>query len=177
MSPKRISRFAALVAVAAVMGAVGGLVTPSTASPTVVGRDIHLPAPGPALDHAEASFPYHVRTPQHLPAGLVLHHVIETTPTAPGEVAHSVDMWYRSDSGDEIHIWQTDHPTLALTDKDPAAASAGEPVEIDGRTWRAATHPDFGAISFSARYEDGVTLSIDGNLSRPTLRAIVASLR
>lgn len=177
MFRRRISRFAALLGVAATIGAVGGLVTPSTASPTVVGSDVHLPPPGLALDHARSSFPYHVRTPQHLPGGLVLHHVIETAPSAAGEVAHSVDMWYRSDNGDQVHIWQTDHPTLALTGKDPAAASAGEAVEIDGRTWRSATHPDFEAISFSVRYEDGVTLSLDGTLSRPTLRAIVASLR
>jgi hypothetical protein len=104
------------------------------------------------------------------------HHAIDTEPSADTETAYSLDIWYRGEGGRVLHVWQTDHPSLSLSGKDPAAPTAGEPTTINGRVWIFTRAPDFGSVILSTRYEDGVTLSVDTNLSEAVLRRVAASI-
>lgn len=145
------------------------------AAPILVGKDAHLPAPTVALDGARNAAPYAVREPGWLPEGMELFLVNHVAPSAPEEVAHSVDMWFKDGNGGGVHVWQTDHRELAAAGKDPSAATAGTATMIRGRVWQFVEVPDFHAASLSVRFEDGVTVSIDSNLGRDVLTRIASS--
>lgn len=169
-------RIGVVVAVAAALGALVGGALPAQADVAVVGRQAHLPASTVAISRAVEVFPYKVREPQYLPSGMRRHHAIDTEPHDESETAYSLDIWYRGERGAAVHVWQTDHPSLPLSGKDPAAPTAGESTTINDRVWIFTRAPDFDSVILSTRYEDGVTLSVDTNLSEAVLRRIAASI-
>jgi hypothetical protein len=89
----------------------------------------------------------------------------------------SADLVYERPDGRYVHIWQTHVSSDDLGDQDPVAL--GEP--ISGRDWNAnalslAQVGRPGVVEFSARLDDGRTVSIDSDLERATILRVLDSL-
>ncbi|CAN5889960.1 hypothetical protein BH23ACT12_BH23ACT12_21030 [soil metagenome] len=131
-----------------------------------------------ALDRASGTFPYEVRLPKDLPAGTKLANAIAHTETYEGgDTVHSVDVWYRLPSGEGLHIWQTNSSKLAEAGKDPVRDSVDGSVSIGDTLWKGADTDSPGIKSFSTRFTDGVTVSVDFPTSSIDARALLATVR
>lgn len=129
------------------------------------------------LDKAIQTFPYDIRLPQQLPVGAKLANAIAHTESYEGgETVHSLDVWYRLPSGDGLHIWQTNSSGLAEAGKDPVLDSADESLSIGDTAWKRADTDFAGVKSFSARFSDGVTVSVDFPTSLIDARVLLATV-
>lgn len=93
-----------------------------------------------------------------------------------GDTVHSLDVWYRLPSGQGLHIWQTNSSKLAEAGKDPLRDSVDGSVSIGGTLWKGANTDFAGIKSFSARFSDGVTVSVDFPTSVIDARALLATV-
>lgn len=174
----RITRVTTVLFLALSVGMLTGLLAPMGLGATVVGEDAELPPPEEVLDAARQLFPYDILEPAYLPPGMALFNVIFIVPEEEGETAHSIDMWFRGAAGETVHVWQTDHASLAEEEKDPTAE--GAPVTLGGVQWSAlilTDGPDGGQfLDLAARMEGGITVTVDGNVDPTELFRVAESL-
>lgn len=129
------------------------------------------------LDKAIQTFPYDIRLPQQLPIGAKLANAIAQKESYEGgETVHSLDVWYRLPSGDGLHIWQTNSSGLAEAGKDPVRDSVDGSVSIGATVWKRADTDFAGVKSFSTRFSDGVTVSVDFPTSLIDARVLLATV-
>jgi hypothetical protein len=169
---KKLLRKASGVAVSAIStGVVMALLWPSTVGATA-GSDVHLPAPGPALEQLHDDAPYEPKKPRYLPQGMKLFLVNWTEPTGD-DSAFSVDLYYSAPDGRRLHIWQTNDPTITFSEKDPV--KEGDPEVIDGEIWTSLELPDFDLNVLNHRFNDQITISFDGNINWSEMREVAKS--
>jgi hypothetical protein len=85
----------------------------------------------------------------------------------------SVDLHYRDAGGRSLHIWQAHVSPEELGNDDPLGR--GELMAIGDETWDVVTQADWS--SFSTRFPDGRTVSVDGDLSTEEMRGVVGSIQ
>lgn len=145
--------------------------------------------------------PYRLKYPATIPAGAELEHVSasDTRPTAeelaiddPTKVDEllddtailvAVDMYWILPNGGRLHMWQTNDPTAAahvyLETADPAPEQEPLNITLPNGNWR---RLDFywGSelrTSLSRLFEDGVFVSISGEVSFDTLRLVAGAVQ
>jgi hypothetical protein len=129
------------------------------------------------LDKAIQTFPYAIRLPKELPAGTKLANAMAHTESYEGgNKVNSLDVWYRLPSGDGLHIWQSDSSGLAEAGKDPVRDSVDGSVSIGETVWKGANTDFAGVKSYSARFSDGVTVSVDFPASMVDARVLLATV-
>lgn len=128
------------------------------------------------IDGARSRFPYVLRLPETIPPGASLFHAMAGVDYAPdGTAVHSLDVFYELKSGAKLHIWQTDG---RLSEKDPVNDSRGVPVSgSDGQLWMASATAFQGVVSYSTRYADGITLSVDFPVDALDAQQVLDSIR
>ncbi len=123
-----------------------------------------------ALAEAYAKAPFTIRLPTTSPQQSKMVRVFFDEPDSKqGFQAYKLNVWYRTPGlesnrgGRSVHVWQSNDKFLARRLQDPLAV-VGEPEIIDGATWhrviddRVVTQV---VTTFSRRYDDGVTMTVD----------------
>ncbi|MGI8871955.1 MAG: DUF4245 family protein [Candidatus Limnocylindria bacterium] len=170
----RGTRVVAALCAAVLVGVTGAQLVAATPHARQVDRvsgDALLPA-------ALAVAPFHVRQPTWLPAGMQLHAVNYNPPaTDAGVETFAVDFHYVDDASRTLHVWQTNIPNLAEMGKDPTAQGSALPV--GDLTWHRVFIDDARGptLVLSARYPDGVTISLDTTLGEDALVRVAAALK
>lgn len=165
------------------MGIGIGLVFPGPARVEFVGGGAFLPPPEVELDSVVRAVPFDARLPLRVPKDLSLFLVANPGPEAGGLI-HSFDVKYRGrrNPAKKIHIWQTDNPeALNLLESEPGK---GVPVlsltkvDISGSRWSLVklNWPSGVVTELGHRFDDGVTVSIDGQGLKATELMEVARL-
>lgn len=139
-----------------------------------------------ALDGAINAVPFSVRLPAVLPNDARLVRVFLDRPDEKrGLQVYTLNTWYtapvkdRDGGGRTIHVWQTNDPFLARNIDDPTKRP-GAAETVGGRVWnrvlddRVKGHE---VITYSARFDDDITMAIDGEDAaevRATIEALEA---
>lgn len=120
--------------------------------------------------------PYDVLEPEWLPGGMELVTVSVLGPPETSGGVFSVDMRWADDSGNDIHVWQTNMTEMIGTQFDPVA---GTRVDVAGAEWRSLDHEIFEQVRhvMSTRLAGDLTLSVDTNLDQSVLESVIASLK
>lgn len=158
------------------------------------------------IDAAKALAPFDLELPTSNDLAL-LNFESQSLISATGGDQFTADAWYvDSQSGQRIHVWETNRTDLAALGKDPTVplTPAASLTAIDGSDWlrevisgppeseiqkmKAQAKPGAGAEMprpvtrkipleiLSLRRSDGVTISMDGMVSASRLRAIAQSM-
>ena len=135
------------------------------------------------LKAAFADIPFKVRLPTALPENAPIVRVVFDKPDSKqGFQAYQLNVWYTVrgsavDSGESIHVWQTNDKFLARRLRDPLQL-VGQPETIGGSSWRRVVDdrvPGRTVTTFSRRFEDGITMTVDSQ--KPDLaRSAIATL-
>lgn len=183
---RRVGRASAYACIAVILGVSVGLVVPAAAGSPSKGRllstNVHLPDPDESLREAAREAPYSLKLPQRLPPGTRTL-LVTSVAADPGETGSTtnVDIWYETENGERIHIWQTNSTTLITSGMDPSAPTAGAPLLIEGSLWQETpfTSGTTQMVQLGRRFPDGVTVSLDATLGLgvDNLRGIAASIR
>lgn len=136
-----------------------------------------------ALKVAFKDIPFKVRLPSSLPQKAPMVRVVLDKPDSrQGFQAYQLNVWYTVEgngaaTGKTIHVWQTNDKFLARRLQDPLQL-VGEQETIGGETWRRVVDsrvPGREVTTFSKRYDDGITMTVDS--PEPDLaRAAIANL-
>lgn len=103
---------------------------------------------------------------------MVKHAEASNDKTAGGDPVHSLDIWFSLPGGSMLHLWQTD---AQLTEKNPVTEPGSVATKAaDGTVWRQAATE--GIKSFSTKFEDGVTMSVDFPVSKVDVLALLSSI-
>lgn len=149
-------------------GVAGFYLPPAPARMTIVGWASFLGPPKEDLEFVMTRLAFQVRIPVSPPQDLILFDVSWTPPEgADGVTVYSVDLIFRALDREQrrLHIWQTLNPTLVDQPKtDPASPMLGEGIRIDDREWRMVRlqRGDLTIIQLGHRFEDGITMTVDG---------------
>lgn len=157
-----------VVAGAVLVGIGLGLRFPEPAAVEFVGGGAFLPSPEQELETVIEVIPFDARLPSRVPKGLSLYEIGNSGPDEDG-LTHSFDVKYRSrtDPKRRLHIWQAsipDLPTFAETDHTDIPILSEGKVEIEGSDWLLVKldRPSGPMTVLERRFNDGVTLSLDG---------------
>ncbi len=177
MNRNRKRRLLVVSGLTAFVGAVGVAVVLHVSAPArVLTTRANLSDPTLALAEAQAASPFPIKQPGYLPVGASLENVTWIVPDAEAGPAFSVDLWYALPDGTRLHVWETNNQDLIQTGKDPAAPTAGTPVEIAGVTWRIVRLLPDSTTVLSAHLADGITVTVNAILDDPTLEQVAASI-
>lgn len=165
------------------MGIGIGLVFPGPAQVEFVGGGAFLPPPEVELDSVVRAVPFDARLPLRVPKDLSLFLVANPGPEAGGLI-HSFDVKYRGrrNPAKKIHIWQTDNPEAQkLVESEPGKGVpvlSWTKVDISGSRWSLVklNWPSGVVTELGHRFDDGVTVSIDGQGLKATELMEVARL-
>jgi Protein of unknown function (DUF4245) len=161
-------------------GAAGLLLGRTTPHEAAAEESLSLADPHPKLAAAREIAPYAIREAVWLPDGIALT-VVEWIEDREAPFGHffAVDMIYTGTDSAYVHVWQTNTPEadLVASGKDPVSAP-GFPIRIGDVGWvQGSVERQGGDVStLSARFADGITLSIDGNVPVSDLTLIAESL-
>jgi hypothetical protein len=135
-----------------------------------------------ALTEAYAKTPFTIRLPTSAPQNAAMVRVFLDEPDSrQGFQAYQLNVWYRTPGlasaggGRGVHVWQSNDKFLARRLQDPLAV-VGEAEEIGGATWhrviddRVVTQV---VTTFSRRFDDGVTMTVDSKYPELARQAIV----
>lgn len=123
------------------------------------------------LTEAFAAIPFKIRLPKTLPATVPLVRVVLDKPDSKqGFQAYQLNTWYTTRStggtaGESVHVWQTNDKFLARRLRDPLQL-VGVEETIGGETWRRVVDdrvPGRVVTTFSKRYDDGITMTVDSS--------------
>lgn len=135
------------------------------------------------LREAFADIPFKIRLPKVLPENAALvRAVLDKPDSKQGFQAYQLNVWYTvrgssPDSGKSVHVWQTNDKFLARRLRDPLQLVGTEEM-IGGETWRRVVDdrvPGRLVTTFSKRFDDGITMTVDS--PKPELaRAAIATI-
>ena len=135
------------------------------------------------LKSAFADIPFKVRLPATLPENAPMVRVVFDKPDSKqGFQAYQLNVWYTVrgsavDAGQSIHVWQTNDKFLARRLRDPLQL-VGKEETIGGSAWRRVVDdrvPGRVVTTFSKRFDDGITMTVDS--PTPELaRAAIATI-
>ena len=135
------------------------------------------------LKAAFADIPFKIRLPTVLPENAPIVRVVFDKPDSKqGFQAYQLNVWYTvrgssPDSGQSIHVWQTNDKFLARRLRDPLQL-VGPQESINGDAWHRVVDnrvPGRMVTTFSRRFDDGITMTVDS--PTPALaRAAIAKL-
>ncbi len=135
------------------------------------------------LREAFTDIPFKIRLPKVLPENAPMVRVVLDKPDSKqGFQAYQLNVWYTvrgssPDAGKSVHVWQTNDKFLARRLRDPLQL-VGVEETIGGETWRRVVDdrvPGRTVTTFSKRFDDGITMTIDS--PKPELaRAAIASV-
>ncbi len=135
------------------------------------------------LTESFAAIPFKIRLPKTLPATVPMVRVVLDRPDSKqGFQAYQLNVWYTvrgggDKSGESVHVWQTNDKFLARRLRDPLQL-VGVEENIGAQTWRRVVDdrvPGRVVTTFSKRFDDGITMTIDS--STPELaRTAIAGL-
>jgi hypothetical protein len=137
------------------------------------------------LTEAFAAIPFKIRLPKALPSTVPMVRVVLDKPDSKqGFQAYQLNVWYtvrgtnkNDKNGESVHVWQTNDKFLARRLRDPLQL-VGVEETIGGQTWRRVVDdrvPGRTVTTFSKRFEDGITMTVDS--STPELaRTAIAGL-
>lgn len=139
-------------------------------------RRLSVDAPA-LLVAAAVAVPFDIVRPTELRIGYELENVEWTVPSRiSGQTASTLDLWYSDAGGNRIHVWQTD--VKAFGDTDPLAG--GRALRLGSVDWRVVDPwlgPQGKQIAvFTARLNDGTTISIDGPFESTYMYGMVEAL-
>jgi hypothetical protein len=172
-----IGSLALLVFVGGAAGLLLGRTTPHEAAAE---ESPSLPDPHPKLAVAREIAPYAIREVGWLPDGIALS-VVEWIEDREAPFGHffAVDMIYTGPDNAYVHVWQTNTPEadLVASGKDPVSAP-GLPIRIGDIGWvQGSVERQGGNVTtLSARFADGITVSMDGSVPVSDLILIAESL-
>lgn len=123
-----------------------------------------------ALNKAIKKVPFEVRLPTELPsAAPLVRTYLDEPDSRQGFQAYQLNTWYRTPGdindggGRTIHVWQSNDKFLARRLRDPLELK-GTPETIGGSTWHQVIDDRVRGrevTTFSKRFDDGVTMTID----------------
>lgn len=135
------------------------------------------------LQAAFADIPFKIRLPTVLPESAPIVRVVFDKPDSKqGFQAYQLNVWYTvrgsaPDSGQSIHVWQTNDKFLARRLRDPLQL-VGPEETINGGVWHRVVDdrvPGRVVTTFSKRFDDGITMTVDS--PKPELaRAAISAL-
>lgn len=135
------------------------------------------------LREAFADIPFKIRLPATLPENApMVRAVLDKPDSKQGFQAYQLNVWYTvrgssPDAGKSVHVWQTNDKFLARRLRDPLQL-VGVEETIGGQTWRRVVDdrvPGRTVTTFSKRFDDGITMTVDS--PRPELaRAAIATI-
>jgi hypothetical protein len=138
------------------------------------------------LTEAFTAIPFKIRLPKALPSTVPMVRVVLDKPDSKqGFQAYQLNVWYTvrgsvkkgDKAGESVHVWQTNDKFLARRLRDPLQL-VGVEEKIGGETWRRVVDdrvPGRVVTTFSKRFDDGITMTIDS--STPDLaRTAIAGL-
>lgn len=135
------------------------------------------------LREAFTDIPFKIRLPKTLPENAPMVRVVLDKPDSKqGFQAFQLNVWYTvrgssPDAGKSVHVWQTNDKFLARRLRDPLQL-VGVEETIGGQTWRRVVDdrvPGRTVTTFSKRFDDGITMTIDS--PKPELaRAAIATV-
>lgn len=138
---------------------------------------------GRDLTQALADIPFKIRLPVVLPESAPMVRVVLDKPDSKqGFQAFQLNVWYTvrgssPDAGKSVHVWQTNDKFLARRLRDPLQL-VGVEERIGGETWRRVVDdrvPGRKVTTFSKRFDDGITMTVDS--PKPELaRAAIATI-
>ncbi len=168
------SRLALALACAVVLAACDGSVLPTPVPTDIPIGGVREPITRQDLAAAREEMPGGLLEPAWLPDGFALVHIGYF-----GGLEQSTDLYY-DDGVQYLHIWQAHRDAADIGDSDPVAL--GEPIEIgDDIEWHsnpgvAAQTGRIGVVEYSARWTDGRTISVDGDLSPDLMVRVLKSI-
>lgn len=135
------------------------------------------------LREAFTDIPFKIRLPKVLPENApMVRAVLDKPDSKQGFQAYQLNVWYTvrgssPDSGKSVHVWQTNDKFLARRLRDPLQLVGTEEM-IGGETWRRVVDdrvPGRLVTTFSKRFDDGITMTVDS--PNPELaRAAIATI-
>ena len=136
-----------------------------------------------ALRLATAKVPFQIRLPKTLPDDARMVRVVLDEPDSDqGFQAYQLNVWYRTPGtaaeggGRTVHVWQSNDKFLARRLQDPLQM-VGTPVSIANQTWHQVTDARVTqhiVTTFSRRYDDGITMTVDSKQTDMATAAIRA---
>ena len=136
-----------------------------------------------ALRLATAKVPFQIRLPKTLPDDARMVRVVLDEPDSDqGFQAYQLNVWYRTPGttaeggGRTVHVWQSNDKFLARRLQDPLQM-VGTPVSIANQTWHQVTDARVKqhiVTTFSKRYDDGITMTVDSKQTDMATAAIRA---
>ena len=136
-----------------------------------------------ALRLATAKVPFQIRLPKTLPDDARMVRVVLDEPDSDqGFQAYQLNVWYRTPGttaeggGRTVHVWQSNDKFLARRLQDPLQM-VGTPVSIANQTWHQVTDARVTqhiVTTFSKRYDDGITMTVDSKQTDMATAAIRA---
>jgi hypothetical protein len=137
-----------------------------------------------ALKIASRKVPFAIRLPETLPDNARMVRVVLDEPDSDqGFQAYQLNVWYRTPGtaaeggGRSVHVWQSNDKFLARRLQDPLQM-VGKPVTIANQTWHQVTDDrvtQHVVTTFSKRYDDGITMTVDSkqtDMARAAIRAL-----
>ena len=136
-----------------------------------------------ALRLASAKVPFQIRLPKTLPGDARMVRVVLDEPDSDqGFQAYQLNVWYRTPGttaeggGRTVHVWQSNDKFLARRLQDPLQM-VGTPVSIANQTWHQVTDARVTqhiVTTFSKRFDDGITMTVDSKQTDMATAAIRA---
>ncbi len=136
-----------------------------------------------ALRKAFDKVPFKVRLPKPVPDNARMVRVYLDEPDSDrGFQAFQLNVWYTTPGlkdqggGQTIHVWQSNDKFLSRRLRDPLQM-VGAPVAINGETWHRVIDdrvPTQVVTTFSMRFDDGITMTVDAKDPNLATRAVEA---